>query len=228
MVERSNVTDMPIAVKPTHTHARTNVATVCWLKDLLQSNRGRLYDDVTSALVSTMKDAAKDAQKPPARVPARVHFKASVSNKEEIKNISVSISLGALIIHLLCAGDSYCWRRTLRMARISGNGGLAILISMSKVTWTAASVDSECVQGGVVIFICSDIYMVLMELLLYIYIYLSLFCKYHLTHSKCTLHRMSWNMQQYIYNYIYSYLLFLCWFFNLNVNIFEYYISSPF
>lgn len=90
MVERSNVTDMPIAVKPTHTYARTNVATVCWLKDLLQSNRGRLYDDVISALVSTLKDA----QKPESRVPARVRFKASVSNKEEIKNISVSISLG--------------------------------------------------------------------------------------------------------------------------------------
>ena len=68
LLEYSKGEDCLIAVQAVFGYMRTRLATVCWNKNLLQSNRARLYSDVTDAILSSLRNPAPCPQ-------PRVQFK---------------------------------------------------------------------------------------------------------------------------------------------------------
>lgn len=70
MVETAGASEVLSAVQPSFSHARAKVATICWVKNLLQTNRARLYTQVVDAVVAHNRSRAYETM-----LTAKIAFK---------------------------------------------------------------------------------------------------------------------------------------------------------
>lgn len=61
-VELNAELDAPVAVSPVFTHFRANLASVCWVQHLLQTNRARLYGEVVKGVLARVTQHGQNAQ----------------------------------------------------------------------------------------------------------------------------------------------------------------------